>query len=95
MCNPANAGARVASRGPKEFQGAHGERRTPDAEGVDFEAPNAPRIVTPKAWTSTCRRRGLRSAKGAEDRDAEGVEGVLCCISITTVLVQTIKLTNK
>ena len=31
---------------------------------------------TPKAWSSRRRRRGLRSAKGAEDRDAEGVEGV-------------------
>ena len=37
----------LASRGAKKsFMGAHGERRTRDAEGVEFEVP---RVETPKA----------------------------------------------
>jgi len=38
----------VASRGPKRVfrGGANGERRTPDAEGVEFEASEGPRIET-------------------------------------------------
>jgi len=47
--DPAPESCKQASRGAakKSFTETHGERRTRDAEGVEFEAP---RVETPKAW---------------------------------------------